>query len=122
MRHAMQLRVARLCLDCEELYVGSICPVCASERSVFLTTWLPVEERRRWRRSAPRAGQVREGLFQSLQRRFARWLGDDDPGPADRTLRTRASDRVQASFDFDQPSPERQQPATPAPELVRDDR
>ena len=39
----MQLRVARLCLDCEELHTESSCPVCASDRYAFLSNWLPVE-------------------------------------------------------------------------------
>ena len=63
----MQLRVARLCLDCEELYVGDTCPVCASDRSAFLSTWLPVEERRRWRRPAPRPAHQGHGFFQTAE-------------------------------------------------------
>ena len=42
----MQLRTARLCLDCEEVHEGQQCPVCASESFVYLTRWVPVEERR----------------------------------------------------------------------------
>ena len=42
----MQLRTARLCLDCEELHTGNECPVCASESFTFLTRWVPVSERR----------------------------------------------------------------------------
>jgi hypothetical protein len=50
----MQLRNARLCLDCEELHETQQCPVCASESFVFLTRWVPAEERRRAGRSRPR--------------------------------------------------------------------
>jgi hypothetical protein len=117
----MQLRVTRLCLDCEELFVGSICPVCASERSVFLTTWLPVEERRRWRRRAPQSWRAPIGYFETFKRMFARWLGDVDPEPTDRKLRTRASDDM-PKLDFEQAEEQPQGPPTPAPELVRDDR
>lgn len=46
----MQLRTARLCLDCEEIHEENTCPVCASEMFAFLTRWVPVEDRRtrRW--------------------------------------------------------------------------
>jgi hypothetical protein len=50
----MQLREARLCLDCEELHTLDQCPVCASEAFAFVTRWLPVDERRsRVRRVTP---------------------------------------------------------------------
>jgi hypothetical protein len=45
----MQLRVARVCLDCEEVHEAQQCPVCASETFAFLTRWVPVDERRRSR-------------------------------------------------------------------------
>jgi hypothetical protein len=37
----MNLRNARLCLDCEELHTEERCPVCASEASCFLIRWIP---------------------------------------------------------------------------------
>jgi hypothetical protein len=37
----MQLNVARLCLDCEELHEAQRCPVCASETFAFVTRWVP---------------------------------------------------------------------------------
>ena len=117
----MQLRVTRLCLDCEELFVGSTCPVCASERSEFLITWLPVEERRRWRKSAPRAAPGKTGLLNNLKRLVDRWLAEEDPEPTDRTLRTRASD-VMPKLNFDEPAEEPETPAASAPKLVPDDR
>jgi hypothetical protein len=49
----MQLRTARLCLDCEEVHEGQQCPVCASESFVYLTRWVPVEERRTRRPRPP---------------------------------------------------------------------
>jgi hypothetical protein len=42
----MQLRVARLCMDCEELHDQKQCPVCASESFAYVSRWLPVRERR----------------------------------------------------------------------------
>ena len=37
----MQLNVARVCLDCEELHDAQRCPVCASETFAYLTRWVP---------------------------------------------------------------------------------
>jgi hypothetical protein len=42
----MQLRNARLCLDCEEVHDGQQCPSCASETFAFMTRWVPAPERR----------------------------------------------------------------------------
>lgn len=42
----MQLRVARLCLNCEEVHDAQTCPACASESYAFLKKWVPVVERR----------------------------------------------------------------------------
>jgi len=47
----VQLRNARLCLDCEEIHEQQQCPICASETFVYLARWIPVEERRAGRRS-----------------------------------------------------------------------
>ena len=47
----MQLRMARLCLDCEEVHAAQQCPVCASETFAYLTRWVAAPERR----SQPRA-------------------------------------------------------------------
>ena len=50
----MQLRTARLCLDCEEVHDAPQCPVCASEMFTFMTRWVPAPERReRPRRQEP---------------------------------------------------------------------
>lgn len=42
----MQLRNARLCLDCEEIHDAQQCPACASESFAFVTRWVPAPERR----------------------------------------------------------------------------
>ena len=42
----MQLRHARLCLDCEEVHDAQQCPSCASETFAFITRWVPAPERR----------------------------------------------------------------------------
>jgi hypothetical protein len=42
----MQLRNARLCLDCEEVHDAQQCPACASESFAFITRWVPAPERR----------------------------------------------------------------------------
>jgi hypothetical protein len=43
----MQLRSARLCLDCEEVHDAPRCPACASETFTYITRWVPAPERRR---------------------------------------------------------------------------
>ena len=63
----MQLRLARLCLDCEEVHDGpQQCPSCASETFAFLTRWVPPAERRSHARPlepvrAPSAGKPSPG-------------------------------------------------------------
>jgi len=48
----MQLRTARLCLDCEEVHDAQQCPSCASESFAYITRWVPVPERRQRPRPA----------------------------------------------------------------------
>ena len=43
----MELRTARLCLDCEEVHDAPQCPVCGSETFTFITRWVPPAEGRR---------------------------------------------------------------------------
>lgn len=43
----MQLRTARLCIDCEEVHDSAVCPACASETFTYLVRWIPSDERRR---------------------------------------------------------------------------
>jgi hypothetical protein len=104
----MQLRVARLCLDCEEVHVGDTCPVCASDRNAFLTSWLPVEERRRWRRQPPKRAAATGSAFDRIRQLFSRLTGDAEPPPP--TPLTRASDRM-PPLDFGKPEPKT--PPTP---------
>ena len=52
----MQLRIARLCVDCEEVHDTAQCPVCASETFSYLVRWIPSDERRR--RPRPAAPQT----------------------------------------------------------------
>src|SRR5690348_16687430 len=93
-RSAMQLRVARLCLDCEELYDGDSCPVCASERSAFLAAWLPVEERRRWLRQPPTPPTRSERRKTAFRQFLSDFFGDGEPVRASGPPRTRAADHV----------------------------
>jgi hypothetical protein len=48
----MQLRSARLCLDCEEVHDADVCPSCASETFTYMTRWIPAPERRQRPRPA----------------------------------------------------------------------
>jgi hypothetical protein len=93
----MQLRVARLCLDCEELHTDNTCPRCASESYAFLSNWLQVEERRRWRRpSSETSNRDGEGIGKSI----GRWIRGGKSDPAQSGPLTRASDHV-PNLDFD---------------------
>ena len=116
----MQLRVARLCLDCEELYVGEHCPVCASERYAFLSSWLPSEERRRWRRPAPREA-AKAGRLQGLWGLLSLWFGDGDSKHVPGKPRTRVSDRV-PKLDFEPPAPQPEQKPVQVREPLREER
>jgi hypothetical protein len=42
----MQLHVARLCLDCDEIHADPTCPVCGSESFGYISRWIPAPERR----------------------------------------------------------------------------
>jgi hypothetical protein len=50
----MQLRNARLCLNCEEIHAAAHCPVCTSESFAYVSRWIPPEERR----TEPRAASM----------------------------------------------------------------
>jgi hypothetical protein len=102
----MQLRVARLCLDCEELHTDNACPRCASESYAFLSNWLHVEERRRWRRQGTPED---EGSGKGLGRSLGQWLRRDKAS-AHAGPRTRASDHV-PNLDFDEAEAKEHKPA-----------
>src|SRR5262245_4130615 len=97
----MQLRVARLCLDCEEVHVESRCPRCASESYAFLSTWLPTEERRRWRKPLIEGanGESRLGVF---SRMIARFFGIEPAPIQGPTPARRRSDAV-PNLTFEEP-------------------
>jgi hypothetical protein len=40
----MQLRDARLCLDCDEVHDAAICPVCGSESFTYISRWVPAPD------------------------------------------------------------------------------
>ena len=98
----MQLRVARLCLDCEELHAEDACPVCASASYAFLSNWLPSEERRRWRRPVSHRTAAARRPIETVKRLLVSWFGDPESPRRQSPPRTRASDHV-PTFDFDEP-------------------
>jgi hypothetical protein len=67
----MQLRTARLCLDCEEIHDGQQCPICASETFAFISRWVPAPERRTLPRTsaAPPEAAVYQQLLEGETRR-----------------------------------------------------
>jgi hypothetical protein len=54
----MQLRNARLCLDCEEVHDAQVCPACTSEAYVPLTRWVEAPERRARSRDEPSSSRA----------------------------------------------------------------
>jgi hypothetical protein len=56
----MQLRNARLCLDCDEIHEEPQCPICASESFAFIKRWVPASERRARQRAPEIDGAHRE--------------------------------------------------------------
>ena len=49
----MQLHIARLCLDCEEIHDQPACPICASESFAYISRWVSAPERRHYPRPVP---------------------------------------------------------------------
>jgi len=49
----MQLYIARLCLDCEEIHDQQTCPICSSESFAYISRWVPAPERRSHPRPQP---------------------------------------------------------------------
>ena len=60
----MQLRVARVCLDCEEIHDAQQCPACGSESFAFISRWVPVPERRA--RARPTVGENHAETYRQL--------------------------------------------------------
>jgi len=58
----MQLRNARLCLDCDEVHDEGQCPICASESFAFIKRWVPASERRGRPRPPDEATANREAI------------------------------------------------------------
>jgi predicted nucleic acid-binding Zn-ribbon protein len=67
----MQLHVARLCLDCNEVHDTQDCPRCGSEAFAYLSRWVPAPERRLRNRttSSPEADVYRELIEPSTPKR-----------------------------------------------------
>src|SRR3982750_944338 len=65
----MQLRNARLCLDCEEVHDAQQCPVCASQMFAPITRWVVAPERRTRARGEPSSSRAE--IYRALI----------DPGP-----------------------------------------
>jgi predicted nucleic acid-binding Zn-ribbon protein len=73
----MQLDLARLCMDCDEVHDAQRCPVCGSETFAYITRWIPAPERRHRPRPAEpsdTAATYRELLSPEPQRSVPRWL------------------------------------------------
>ena len=62
----MQLRTARVCLDCEEVHDAQQCPTCASESFAYLTRWVPVPERRLRPRPAEAANRETVDTYREM--------------------------------------------------------
>jgi hypothetical protein len=61
---SVNLRSARLCLDCEEIHEDQHCPACASETFAFLTRWIPAPEGAR--KPSPPAATPETKVYRSL--------------------------------------------------------
>ena len=77
----MQLHVARLCLDCQEVHDSQTCPICSSESFAYISRWIPAPERRvapRPAEPAPQAEMYRQLLASDRADRAvpgtSRWL------------------------------------------------
>lgn len=73
----MQLRSARLCLNCEEVHGDQQCPACASESFAYLTRWVPVSDRRQ-----PRGPQTPSARADVKGMSSLRWAGRGVAGVA----------------------------------------
>jgi hypothetical protein len=63
----VQLHIARLCLDCDEVYDQQTCPICSSESFAYISRWITAPERRaRPRPPAPEAREAADTYRQLL--------------------------------------------------------
>jgi len=108
----MQLRVARLCLDCEELHTESRCPRCISEHYAMVSTWLPVEERRRFRNASPPPPARKRGIVGVLEA-IARWIEGGTVVEAPNRWATRRSDQLARELNQNAPAPAVPHPIDP---------
>ncbi len=73
----MQLRTARLCLDCEEVHDEYRCPLCASDQFTYISRWVPAPEGHARPRPAPTPPPEAEAYRQLVRggppQRASRW-------------------------------------------------
>jgi hypothetical protein len=62
----MQLRVARLCLDCEEIHDQLSCPICGSESFAYISRWVPQVESTPRQRPAPTPSRETAETYREL--------------------------------------------------------
>jgi hypothetical protein len=71
----MQLRAARLCMDCEEIHDAQKCPACGSETFAYISKWIPTPERRQQPRPRQEVETYRELLYPTQPPSgMSRWL------------------------------------------------
>ena len=74
----MQLHVARLCMNCDEVHDAQMCPACGSETFAYISRWIPAPERRHKPRPpepSETADTYRELLYPDTSKSgVGRWL------------------------------------------------
>ena len=70
----MQLHVARLCLDCQDVHDERACPKCSSESFALLSKWVPAPERRARPRTESDAETYRQLLAADAAPSSNRWV------------------------------------------------
>lgn len=81
----MQLHVARLCLDCEEVHDARVCPRCSSETFALLSRWIPAPERRarpRPARNSEEANLSRRSSEAAKAETYRQLLAPEDDQPS----------------------------------------
>jgi hypothetical protein len=74
---AMQLHLARLCLNCEDIHDQQTCPICSSESFAYVSRWIPAPEGRTHPRQLPsrETADTYRQLLDAILRRQARGGG-----------------------------------------------